>query len=245
VNPSAAQQEGSNANKALDGCISARVLLFDLDGTLADTAPDLAFALNRVLNSFAFPTVAVENTRNWIGNGMRRLLEQALADDVGRKVDPNLIDRGVALFESFYVEALWRKSVCYPGVIDGLVELKRRGYKMGCVTNKPRSCTGKLLEYSGLADFFEVVVSGDDLVETKPAPAPLLYAADQLRVDPKDCVMIGDSRNDIDAARAAGMAVLAVTWGYHQDLELSAMGATQLVSEFNQIFHLVTPTIPL
>ena len=82
------------------------------------------------------------------------------------------------------------------------------GYKMGCVTNKPRSCTGPLLEQSGLVDFFEVVVAGDDLAEAKPAPAPLLYAADQLHVGPQDCVVIGDSRNDVDAARAAGMAVL-------------------------------------
>ena len=218
-------------------------LLFDLDGTLADTAPDLAFALNRVLNSFAFSTITVENTRNWIGNGMRRLLERAFAGDSEKKVDPELVDRGVALFETFYAEALWRDSMCYPGVVDGLAELKRIGYKMGCVTNKPRSCTGALLEHSRLIDYFEVVVAGDDLVETKPAPAPLLHAADQLHVSPQDCVVIGDSRNDVDAARAAGMAVLLVTWGYHQGFELSALGATQLVSQFNQIFHVVKPTV--
>ena len=135
--------------------------------------------------------------------------------------------------------------MCYPGVVDGLAELKRIGYKMGCVTHKPRSCTGALLECSGLADYFEGVVAGDDLVETKPAPAPLLYAADQLQVGQQDCVMIGDSRNDVDAARAAGMAVLLVTWGYHQGLEWSAMGATQLVSQFNQIFHTVKPVVRL
>ena len=100
-----------------------------------------------------------------------------------------------------------------------------------------------LLEHSGLVDFFEVMVAGDDLMETKPAPAPLLYAADQLQVGPQDCVMIGDSRNDVDAAGAAGMAVLLVTWGYHQGLEWSAMGATQLISQFNQIFHVVTPVV--
>ena len=245
MNRPAAQRQGSSAHKALEGCLSARALLFDLDGTLADTAPDLTRALNRVLNSFDFPAVTVENTRNWIGNGIRRLLEQALAAEGKKKVSPEFVDQGVALFEPFYAEMVWTDSVCYPGVVDGLAELRRMGYKMGCVTNKPRSCTGKLLEHSGLADFFEVVVAGDDLVETKPAPAPLLHAADQLKVSPKDCVVIGDSRNDIDAARAAGMAVLAVTWGYHQGLELSAMGATRLVSQFNQIFHLVTPATPL
>ena len=217
--------------------------MFDLDGTLADTAPDLARALNRVLRALDCPAVTLENTRNWIGNGMRRLLERALAGDGEKKASPEFVDRGVVLFEPFYAEAVWTDSVCYPGVVDGLAKLKRMGYKMGCVTNKPRSCTGVLLEHSGLAGFFEVVVAGDDLVETKPAPAPLLYAADQLQVGPQDCVVIGDSQNDVNAARAAGMAVLVVTWGYHQGLEWSAMGATQLVSQFNQIFHVVTPAV--
>jgi phosphoglycolate phosphatase len=243
MNQSAAQQQGSSANTALGGCLSASVLLFDLDGTLADTAPDLTRALNRVLRVLDCPAITLENTRNWIGNGMRRLLERALASDGEKNVSPKLVDQGVALFEPFYAEVIWADSTCYPGVVDGLAGLKRMGYKMGCVTNKPRSCTGALLERSGLTDFFEVVVAGDDLVETKPAPAPLLYAADQLQVGPRDCIMIGDSRNDVDAARAAGMAVLLVTWGYHQDLDCSAMGATQLVSQFNQIFHLVTPTV--
>ena len=243
MNRPAAQQQGSSANTALDGCLSASALLFDLDGTLVDTAPDLARALNRVLRALDCPTVTLENTRNWIGNGMRRLLERALAGDGEKKASPEFVDRGVVLFEPFYAEAVWTDSVCYPGVVDGLAKLKRMGYKMGCVTNKPRSCTGVLLEHSGLAGFFEVVVAGDDLVETKPAPAPLLYAADQLQVGPQDCVVIGDSQNDVNAARAAGMAVLVVTWGYHQGLEWSAMGATQLVSQFNQIFHVVTPAV--
>mgnify|MGYP000017575337 FL=1 len=243
MNRSAAPQQGSSANTTLDGCLSASALLFDLDGTLVDTAPDLARALNRVLRALDCPAVTLENTRNWIGNGMRRLLERALAGDGEKKASPGFVDRGVVLFEPFYAEAVWTDSVCYPGVVDGLAKLKRMGYKMGCVTNKPRSCTGVLLEHAGLAGFFEVVVAGDDLVETKPAPAPLLYAADQLQVGPQDCVVIGDSQNDVNAARAAGMAVLVVTWGYHQGLEWSAMGATQLVSQFNQIFHVVTPAV--
>ena len=217
--------------------------LFDLDGTLADTAPDLAIALNRVLHTLDCPAVTLENTRNWIGNGMRCLLERALAGSDKNKASTEIVDQGVALFEPFYAESVWADSVCYPGVVDGLAELKQMGYKMGCVTNKPRSCTGALLHHAGLLDFFEVVVAGDDLVETKPAPAPLLYAADQLHGGPQDCVVIGDSRNDVDAARAAGMAVLLVTWGYHQGFELSALGATQLVSQFNHIFHVVKPAV--
>jgi phosphoglycolate phosphatase len=243
VNRPAAQQQGSSANAALDGFLSASALLFDLDGTLADTAPDLTRALNQVLRALDCPEVTVEKTRIWIGNGMRRLLERALTGGGEKKVSPELVTRGIALFEPIYAEAVWTDSICYPGVVEGLAKLKRMGYKMGCVTNKPRSCTGALLEHSRLADFFEVVVAGDDLVESKPAPAPLLYAANQLQIAPQDCVVIGDSRTDVDAARAASMAVLVVTWGYHQGLELSAIGATNLVSQFDQIFHLVAPAV--
>ena len=163
-----------------------RAVVFDLDGTLVDTAPDLTRALNRVLRVLDCPAITLENTQNWIGDGMRRLLERALASDGGKNVIPEFVDRGVGLFEPFYAEAVWAESVCYPGVVDGLAEFKRMGYKIGCVTNKPRSCTGALLEHAGLVEFFEVVVAGDDLVETKPAPEPLLYAADQLHVGPQD-----------------------------------------------------------
>jgi phosphoglycolate phosphatase len=240
VNQSAAYQQGSSANIALDTCLRARALLFDLDGTLADTAPDLARALNRVLFMLNCRTVTLENTRNWIGNGMRCLLEQALARDSEDNVDPELVDRGAELFEPVYAEAVWVDSTCYPGVVDGLAQLKRMGFRIGCVTNKPRSCTDKLLQYSGLDGCVEAVVAGDDLAESKPAPAPLLHAADQLGVSPQSCVMIGDSQNDVAAARAAGMAVLVVTWGYDQGLDLSALGATKLVSQFNEIFDMVT-----
>ena len=112
MNRPAAQQQGSSANTALDGCLSASALLFDLDGTLADTAPDLARALNRVLNTLDCSEVTLETTRNWIGNGMRCLLERALAGDGEKKAGPEFVDQGVALFEPFYAEAVWADSVC-------------------------------------------------------------------------------------------------------------------------------------
>ena len=115
MNRPAAQQQGSSANTALGGFLSARALLFDLDGTLADTAPDLARALNRVLRTLDCPAVTLENTRNWIGSGMRRLVSRALAGGGEKKAGPEFVDRGVALFELFYAEAVWTDSVCYPG----------------------------------------------------------------------------------------------------------------------------------
>ena len=112
MNRAAAQQQGSNANIALDGCLSASALLFDLDGTLADTAPDLTRALNRVLRMLDYPEVTLENTRNWIGNGIRCLLERALAGGGEKNASPEFVDQGVALFEPFYAEAVWADRLC-------------------------------------------------------------------------------------------------------------------------------------
>ena len=129
--------------------------------------------------------------------------------------------------------------MCYPGVVDGLSQLEAVDFKMACVTNKSRSCTVLLLEEAGLAHYFDVVVAGDDLIERKPAPLPLLYAAKVLGEKPGDCVVIGDSRNDVEAARAAGMDILLLTSGYNQGADLTEIGATRLVTDFSQIFELV------
>ena len=218
----------------------ARALLFDLDGTLADTAPDLARALNRALQTLDCQRVTLEEVRRWIGNGTESLLKRAVAKTPGRQVDLDLINKGIGLFDFYYSESIWAKSVCYPGVLNGLSELKRLGFKLACVTNKPRSFSSDVLKQSGLDVFFDVVVAGNDLSERKPSPMPLLYATQQLELGSRECIVIGDSKNDTEAALKAGMMVLLVTWGYHQDMELSQMGATELIRKFNEISNLVT-----
>ena len=217
----------------------ARALLFDLDGTLADTAPDLARALNRALQTLDCQRVTLEEVRRWIGNGTESLLKRAVAKTPGRQVDLDLINKGIGLFDFYYSESIWAESVCYPGVLNGLSELKRLGFKLACVTNKPRSFSSEVLKQSGLDVFFDVVVAGNDLSERKPSPMPLLYATQQLELGSRECIVIGDSKNDTEAALKAGMMVLLVTWGYHQDMELSQMGATQLIQKFSDISDLV------
>ena len=219
--------------------LRATALLFDLDGTLVDSAPDICNAVNQVLNDLRRPRITLEETRNWIGNGLRRFLQKALVPDGEGSLDPLLLERAYSMFESHYAKSVWTNSVVYPGVLDGLAQLEAVGFKMGCVTNKPRFCTCLLLDQAGLARYFDVVVAGVDLTETKPAPAPLLHAAKHLGAMPDECVMIGDSRNDVEAARAAGMAILALTSGYHQGVDLNEIGATRLASEFSQILELI------
>ena len=219
--------------------MTAKALLFDLDGTLADTAPDLSRALNRTLQALDCATVSLEEVRLWIGDGTENLLKRAVSKTLDRQVDVDLIDRGVGLFDVYYSESVWVKSVCYPGVLNGLSRLKRLGFKLACVTNKPRSFSSDVLKQSGLDIFFDIVVSGNDLPERKPSPMPLLYATKELKLGPRECIVIGDSKNDAEAALKAGMMVLLVTWGYHQDMKLSQMGATELIGKFSEISNSV------
>ena len=227
-------------NTVLLKSLTAKALLFDLDGTLADTAPDLSRALNRVLQTLDCVSVTLKEVRCWVGDGTENLLKRAVSKTRGKQVDVGLIDKGVGLLDVYYSESLWVKSVCYPGVLNGLAELKRLGFKLACVTNKPRLFSSDVLKQSGLHIFFDVVVAGNDLPERKPSPMPLLYVAQELELDPSECIVIGDSKNDAEAALRAGMMVLLVTWGYHQDMELSQMGATELIQEFSEISNLIS-----
>ncbi len=239
MNRSAAQYKGDSGNVNLDSCSQANVLLFDLDGTLVDTAPDIFRSLNHALHEINCVPVSLERVRMWIGNGIRSLLEQAITSGSNDKVDCDVLDEGIQLFEMFYLKNLWNDSECYPGVLSGLNHLKGAGFKMGCVTNKPRLCARMLLAQSALDQFFEIVVAGGDLEVLKPSPKPLTYAARMLGVECHECVMVGDSKNDVKAAKAAGMAMLLVTWGYHQDSEFSSMAVTKQISEFKDILSAV------
>lgn len=193
-------------------------LLFDLDGTLLDSAPDLAAATDRMLLDLGYAAAGEARVRQWVGNGSRRLVQRALAFALGRgeeAVDAAAIDEAQALFMRRYGACCTERSVLYAGVYDALLHWAGRGVAMACVTNKPARFTEALLTHFGLSAFMPVAVSGDTLAVRKPDPAPLLWACEQLRVAPQRTVMIGDSRNDVQAARNAGMAVICVSYGYN------------------------------
>ena len=214
---------------------TAKALLFDLDGTLIDSAPDICNSLNAVFRAMDLPAVSLKEVRNWIGKGAKGLLDDALNKTLGREPDATLVARAIHLFELYYAEQSWVKSVCYDGVLTGLSDLKDMGFRMACVTNKPRFLSLEVLKKSGLEGFFEVLVAGNDLNEQKPSGLPFLYAANQLGLRSTDCVVIGDSQNDIDAAKNSGIVILLVTWGYHQGLDMTQLHATQLINFFSEI----------
>lgn len=217
----------------------ANTLLFDLDGTLADTAPDLTCALNKTLMQMNYPIVSLTDVKHWIGDGMRMLLQRAISSSGAKVMEPKLLSYGMNLFESFYSQSIWINSCFYPGIIDGLGRLRSQGFKLGCVTNKHRPCAEALLAQSGLDDYLGVLVAAGDIAEKKPSPEPLFLAAHRLMSSPSRCVMIGDSKTDIDAAQAASMYSLFVIWGYH-DGPISIGTDTKFITNFDDIFRVIT-----
>jgi phosphoglycolate phosphatase len=184
-------------------------VLIDLDGTLVDTAPDIAGAVNRMLQTLGAPALALETVTGFIGNGVPTLLQRVLA---ASGIAPS--QHALTLFHRHYADTNGRDSRVFPGVVTGLSRLRDAGYRLACVTNKPQAATTTLLSSSGLAPYFDAVVGGDATPHMKPHAAPLLYACRLLDADPACSVMVGDSSVDVAAARAAGMPVFIVRYGY-------------------------------
>lgn len=194
-----------------------RALLFDLDGTLVDSAPDLAVAVNRTLRDLDREPYPEATIRGWVGNGARVLVARALSGqtEIKSDLDSERLERALTTFHSHYSSHVCVHTRLYPGVQRAITLLKNRGLSMAIVTNKPARYVRPILIGLGLNDPFEEIVGGDTVAEKKPHPGPLLYAADKLGVSVSQCVMVGDSKNDILAAQKAGMATVGITYGYN------------------------------
>lgn len=191
------------------------LVLFDLDGTLVDSAPDLAYSLNTMLTELGLPNREEEQLREWIGSGAERLVKRALTGCLDGKPDPRLFQQAFEFFSEIYVENTSKRSRLYPGVREGLDYLMETNRRLGCITNKRGRFTEPLLKSLKIYDDFAIVISGDTLPKKKPDPLPLLHAAEVLGVAPEHALMIGDSANDVEAARAAGVACVCVRYGYN------------------------------
>lgn len=215
-------------------------LLFDLDGTLIDTAPDLTRATNQMLCALDRAPVTADQIRAWVGDGARRLVARALAGDRIGSTEATDVDEAYRLFEDYYARSVCVDSVLYPGVTGVLRSFQQNGLAMACVTNKPRAFTTPLLEHLELSPCFGAVVCGDDLPVRKPAPEPLLDAARRLDVPATDCALVGDSINDICAARAAGMPVFWAGYGYGESQVPAQLNPDAVLDSIAELNGLVT-----
>ena len=208
---------------------SFRAVLLDLDGTLLHTAPDLAAAANRMLGELGLPPRAPAELATFIGRGLPALVHRTLAGTLDGVAEPALFERALPIFERCYSEESGRRARAYPGVVDGLERMRALRLPLGCVTNKAGRFTQDLLERTDLWRFFDCVVSGDMVARKKPDPLPIRHACERLGAAARATLVIGDSLNDVQAARAAGCPVWCVPYGYNEGRPVSELECDAVV----------------
>jgi phosphoglycolate phosphatase len=206
-----------------------RAVLLDLDGTLLHTAPDLAAAANRMLEELGLAARAPEELATFIGKGLPALVHRTLTATLDDLAEQDLFDRALRIFERCYAEESGRRAVPYPGVVEGLERMRALRLPLGCVTNKAGRFTDDLLGRTDLARFFGCVVSGDTVARKKPDPLPMLHACERLGARAVQTLVIGDSLNDVQAARAAGCPVWCVPYGYNEGRPVSELDCDAVV----------------
>lgn len=204
---------------------AARALLIDLDGTLVETVPDLAMAVNAMRADVGLAELPDSTVASYVGKGAAVLVRRALTGSMDEELAADAMARGLESFNRHYTEHNGRQSFAFEGTATTLKQWRSAGFKLACVTNKPNQFAHTLLERMQLHALFDVVVGGDDTPDRKPHPAPLLLACELLRVAPAEAVVIGDSINDLQAGRAAGCRVILVETGYNEGAPVSSLGA--------------------
>lgn len=216
------------------------LVMFDLDGTLVDSVPDLAWAADRTLEDLGLPLVGEDKTRDYVGNGLYVLVKRILTQELDGEPDQALYDKALPIYWEYYRSNVSQFSQLYDGVQEALDTLKARGIKLACVTNKAEEFTKTLLAHLKIDTYFEVMVGGDTLEKKKPDPLPLLHIAKTVGVPIENCLMVGDSRHDIAAARAAGMRVAAVPYGYNHGDDIAESNPDVVVQSLAELPDLLS-----
>lgn len=217
----------------------ARAALIDLDGTLLDTVPDLAAAVNAMLVDMGRAELPVQTVADYVGKGADVLVHRAMSGAMDGRIDEAAFAQAKDAFYRHYRRLNGSAAQVYPGITEALAAMRVQGLKLACVTNKPREFTQALLESASLAPFFDAVVSGDDATHKKPHAAPLLEACRLMAVDIADAVMIGDSENDLLAARAAGCPAVLVEGGYNEGRPVAELAADAIVASLSEAVPLL------
>lgn len=210
--------------------MTLKAVLFDLDGTLVDSVPGLAEAVNGVLAELSGEPCSADQVRVWVGNGPQKLIERALAFRAINLPSEQALER----FRHYYEQTLGN-AVCYPGVREGLTQLKNAGLQLACVTNKSSHYTVPFLQQLQLTDTFDEVLCGDEVERPKPDPQSLHILCDRFGIDSSEAIMVGDSVNDLIPAEKIAMPRIAVSYGYHQNKPLDAHGAILITDNFSEV----------
>jgi phosphoglycolate phosphatase len=215
------------------------MILIDVDGTLVDSVPDLAYCVDRMMDQLGRPAHGEAKVRDWVGNGVERLVRRALIGQLDGEPDEADYLHAYPIFLELYAENTSKRSLLYPGIREGLDYLKGEGYRLGCVTNKAAQFTLPLLQDLGIRDYFEIIIAGDTLPKKKPDPMPLLHAAEQLSTDPSASLMVGDSQSDVKAARAAGFQIVCMSYGYNHGEDIRIYQPDDVIDSLTEIRNIL------
>lgn len=218
---------------------SKSTIIFDLDGTLVDSVPDLAASINDMLKSLGCDTFSLDIIRTWVGNGAKTLVERALSkhQHILSDLDPQYSARALEIFLAHYHRQACVNTYLYDGVKTSLKALRDRGYTLHIVTNKPLEFVAPILEKLEIDCYFSIILGADSLTKKKPDPLPLMHICQQQAIESHECVMIGDSHNDILAANAAKMQSIALTYGYNYGEDITKHHPTIVCDTFSDILN--------
>ena len=213
------------------------LFIFDLDGTLIDSVPDITLGVNDTLTEFSLPNFSEDEVRVWVGNGAEKLMERALEASftkIGEKKDLSFSEVMDSYFKN-YRKNLTVNTYAYKGVVNALNQLKERNIKMAIVTNKPFDFIAPVLKFIGIKEYFSLWLGADSLPTKKPNPEPLLHICKELNISPEKAIMVGDSKNDILAAQNAKINSIGLTYGYNYNEPISAYSPDIVLDNLSDI----------
>lgn len=219
------------------------MILIDVDGTLVDSVPDLGYCVDAMMAQLGRPPWGETRVRDWVGNGVERLVKRALVGALEGEPEPADFERAYPLFLELYAENTSKRSILYPGVREGIDLLKGAGYRLGCVTNKAAQFTEPLLQDLGVSDDFSIIISGDTLPKKKPDPAPLLHGAAFFGCEPGNALMVGDSVSDVKAARAAGFRIVCMSYGYNHGEDIRDAHPDAVIDSLTEVMPLLEAAV--
>ncbi|MEA2049134.1 MAG: phosphoglycolate phosphatase [Campylobacterota bacterium] len=218
-----------------------KAILFDLDGTLIDSVPDLANSVNFTLKKINYKQYSENTIRFWVGNGASTLIRRALLgkNNVDDFIEDNFFKEALDIFLDHYSHNLSNNTKLYPNVKETLKNLKLQNFKMAIITNKPYSFIEPILTNLDIKEYFDDFIGADSLTTKKPSSEPLLYMCKKLNIKIEDAVMVGDSKNDIIAAKNANIDSIAVGYGYNYDEDIDIYNPTYKIDDFKNIIKVL------
>jgi len=215
------------------------MVLIDVDGTLVDSVPDLAYCIDEMLQQLDMPVRGEASVRHWVGNGVERLVKRGLLNALDGEPEGVLYNKALPIFRELYAQNTSVRSCLYEGVPEALEFLQTTGIKIGCVTNKASEFTLPILQDLGISDYFETVLCGDMVARKKPDPMPLLLSAEKLGVSATSSMMLGDSMSDVKAARAAQFSIVCMSYGYNHGEDIRYYNPDAVVDSMADIKNIV------